>query len=133
MRKIPYLIAIGSLMYLATTTCPEIAYAACVLACFRMDPGIAHWSMVKHLLQYLKGTTSTQSLTSPIQHPTNHLFSNADHRECNNSSRSTSRYLIKVETGAISWSSKLQGIITLSLTEAEYLATVEAGKEIHWM
>jgi len=29
--------------------------------------------------------------------------------------------------------SKLQGIITLSSTEVEYLATVEAGKEIHWM
>ena len=31
------------------------------------------------------------------------------------------------------WSSKLQGIIVLSSTEAEYSATVESGKEIIWM
>jgi len=35
-------------------------------------------------------------------------------------------------TGAISWSSKLQNIM-LSSTEAKYLATVEARKEICWM
>jgi len=57
MQQIPYLATISSLMYLATTTHPDIAYAAGMLACFRMDPGIAHWSVVKHLLQYLKGTT----------------------------------------------------------------------------
>jgi len=33
----------------------------------------------------------------------------------------------------VSWSSKLQGIVALSSTEAEYSAAVEAGKEICWM
>jgi len=35
--------------------------------------------------------------------------------------------------GAIGWSSKLQGTVALSTTEAEYIATVQAGKEITWM
>jgi len=34
---------------------------------------------------------------------------------------------------AIGWSSKRQPFITLSSTEAEYVAAVEAGKEIKWM
>ena len=35
--------------------------------------------------------------------------------------------------GAIGWSSKLQTVVALSSTEAEYMAAVEAGKEIMWM
>lgn len=35
--------------------------------------------------------------------------------------------------GAVNWSTKLQPIVTLSTTEAEYVAAVEAGKEIAWM
>ena len=36
-------------------------------------------------------------------------------------------------TGAVSWSSKLQNVVALSTTEAEYMAAVQAGKEIKWM
>ncbi len=35
--------------------------------------------------------------------------------------------------GAVGWSSKLQGIVAFSTTEAEFIAAVEAGKEIAWM
>ena len=41
--------------------------------------------------------------------------------------------VIKVGTSAVSWSSKLQGIVILSTTEAEYVAAVTVGQEVIWL
>ena len=35
--------------------------------------------------------------------------------------------------GAVGWASKLQPVVAQSTTEAEFVAAVEAGKEICWM
>eukprot|EP00253_Pinus_taeda_P027761 PITA_27761 len=43
--------------------------------------------------------------------------------------RSTSRYVFTLVGGAISWMSKLQNIVALSTTEAEYIAASHACKE----
>jgi hypothetical protein len=60
-------------------------------------------------------------------------FSDADHGGCKDTGRSTGGYLVKIGSGAVSWCSKLQSIVALSTTEAEYIAAVSAGKEIRWM
>jgi hypothetical protein len=36
-------------------------------------------------------------------------------------------------TGAVSWMSRLQSIVALSTTEAEFISAVSAGQEIVWM
>jgi hypothetical protein len=50
--------AIGMLTYLALHTRPDIAFTVNVLAQFNVAPNQAHWSLVKHLLQYLCGLSS---------------------------------------------------------------------------
>jgi hypothetical protein len=42
MENIPYINAVGSLMYLATMTRPDIAYTVGVLARFNSNPGMVH-------------------------------------------------------------------------------------------
>ena len=49
------------------------------------------------------------------------------------SGKSTSAYMVKMETGAVSWSSKLQSIVALSTTEADYVSAVSAGSEAIWI
>jgi hypothetical protein len=41
--------------------------------------------------------------------------------------------VFKVGSEAISWGNKLQPIVTLSTTEAEYMSAVAAGKELCWL
>ena len=53
---VPYLSAIGALMYLTNCTRPDIAFAVNLLARHSSTPAKRHWNGVKHLLRYLKGT-----------------------------------------------------------------------------
>ena len=47
---------IGSLTYVATATCPDIAAAVNMLSKFMTRPGKEHMEGVKRILQYIKGT-----------------------------------------------------------------------------
>ena len=50
-----------------------------------------------------------------------------------NSRKGTTRFIFTLGGIAISWASNLQKIVTLSTTEAESVATTEAGKEMIWL
>ena len=66
MAGVPYLQAVGALLYLAIATCPDIPYAVGVLARYSHNPGPAHWTAVKHLFHYLKGTLDLTLVYSPV-------------------------------------------------------------------
>ena len=51
-----YQSAIGSLMYLSVSTRPDITYAVNTLARFTSKPTKEHWTALKRLLRYLRGT-----------------------------------------------------------------------------
>ena len=133
MRSIPYINAVGALAYLAIATRPDIAYAVAVLARFSQNPGPLHWKAIKHLFRYLKGTLDYRLTYSPSSSSNSDLFvtyTDADHAGNPDNGRSTSGYLVKMGSGAISWQSRLQSLVALSTTEAEYVAATTAGQEI---
>jgi len=134
MKLVPYMNAVGTLMYLATSTRPDIAYTVGVLCRFNTNPGLAHWKAVKHLFRYLKGTLDYELVYAPD--PSGALltsYTDADHGGNPDNGKSTSGYVLQIGTGAVSWSSKLQPTVSLSTTEAEYVAAVHAGKEVVWL
>ena len=49
----PYHEAIGSLMYAAIATRPDIAFTVSALSKLLSNPGIAHWEAVKQVFHYL--------------------------------------------------------------------------------
>ncbi|KAL4016718.1 hypothetical protein IC575_024375 [Cucumis melo] len=54
--EVPYLSAIGALMYLANNIRPDIAFSVNLLARYSSSPTKKHWNGVKHVLHYLRGT-----------------------------------------------------------------------------
>jgi hypothetical protein len=68
MQSVPYVQAVGALMYLAIATWPDIAYAVGVLARFNKDPGLMHWKAVKHLFRYLKGALDYKLTVLAVPH-----------------------------------------------------------------
>ena len=132
MRKVPYQSVVGSLMYAMVCTRPDIAYAVGVVSRFMTNPGKAHWEAVKWILRYLKGT-STSCLCFGSGDPVLQGYTNADYAGDKDRRKSTSGYLMTYAGGAVSWQSRLQKCVSTSTTEAEYIAAVDAGKEVLWM
>src|SRR5882724_3606316 len=94
MKNVPYLAAMGSVMYLTTTTRPDIEYVASALARFGSNPRVAHWNAVKHLLCYLQGTAN-YALTYSPDNTSRELFmafSDVDHSRCRDSRSLTGGY-----------------------------------------
>jgi hypothetical protein len=53
----PYQSAVGALLYLSTTTRPDIAYVVSKVARFNQNPGVQHWIAVKHHLNLFRHIT----------------------------------------------------------------------------
>jgi hypothetical protein len=134
MRDIPYTNVVGALNYLAIATRPDIAYAVGCLARFNANPGPKHWTAAKHLLRYLKGSADLQLTYAPnTPNVPFEMWADADHGGNPDNGRSTTGYVAKMGGGAVSWGSKLQSVVTLSTTEAEYIAATTAGTEVIWL
>ena len=84
------------------------------------------------IFRYLRGTSKV-CLSFGGSEPSLEGYTYSDMARGLDCRKSTSRHLFTFVGGAISWQSKLQKSVSLSTTEAEYIATIEAGKEMLWM
>jgi len=129
-----YATLIGSLMYLALGTRPDIAYSVNKLAQFTHNPKPKHWTAVKRIFRYLKGTRThvlTYGGSDDLLSPKINIYCDADWAS-NADRKSVSGYVITMAGGAVSWSSKKQATIALSTAEAEYIAATHVAKQVLW-
>ena len=88
-----------------------------------------HWSFVKWILRYLRGTT-TKALCFTGSSFSLNGFVDSDLARDVDTRRITIGYVFTVGGTAVSWISRLQKVNALSTTEAEYVAATEASKEM---
>lgn len=132
MKNRPYRELIGSLIYLSNATRPDIVYAANTLSRYCSNPGEEHWQMAKRVIRYLKGTKSYG-----IKYVKNgqrmEAYTDSDWGGDIEDRRSQSGSVLTLASGAISWKSKKQPIVSLSTMEAEYIALSEVSKEVIYL
>ena len=128
--KIPYASAVGSIMYAMVATRPDLAYVVGVVSRYMSNPGRKHWEAVKHILRYLRGTKDARLTFGSNNSTEVEGYTDSDYAGNTDNRKSTSGYVFTYGGGAISWRSKLQECTALSTTEAEYIATSDATKEV---
>ncbi|SCZ93248.1 BZ3500_MvSof-1268-A1-R1_Chr6-2g08557 [Microbotryum saponariae] len=134
--SIPYHAIVGKLLYLSGTTRPDIAFAVSKAARFCNNFKAEHWEALKHILRYLVGTRNFGIQYQKTHQPMSAIlegFVDADHGADPVTRRSVSGYVFTCAGGAISWIAKCQTLVTLSSTEAEYVAMSYAAREGIWL
>ena len=129
--KVLYQSLVGSLLYAAIATRPDISYAVGVVAQFCGSPNQSHLTAAKRISRYLKGTA--QYALSYKKDCDIVGFSDADWAGNLDDRKSISGNLFVYGGGAISWLSKKQPVVALSTSEAEYIALSYAVQEAIWL
>ncbi|GFW74966.1 retrovirus-related Pol polyprotein from transposon TNT 1-94 [Trichonephila clavipes] len=113
---VPYCEAMGSLMFLALVTRPDIAYAVGVLSQVLDKPQQIHWTMVKRIPRYLNGTKKCGIMYLSVSTATLESRSDSYYTGDPLTRGSTSEIVFHYNGGAIAWRSKQQNCIALSTT-----------------
>ncbi|GJU40682.1 zinc finger, CCHC-type containing protein [Tanacetum coccineum] len=130
--QLKYSQAIGSLMYVMTSTRPNIAYVVGKLSKYTSNPNTQHWQAIHRVFKYLKGTVnyglSYSVYPSVLEgYPDATWISNVEVHS------STNVWVFLLEGGAISWASKKKSCIRDSTIESEFVALAAASKEVEWL
>jgi hypothetical protein len=124
---------VGCLMYLIATR-PDMCYSICLIARYMERPTEIHLAAAKRILRYLKGTVNFGILyRRGVLNQELKGWTDSDYAGDVDDRKSTSGYVFKLGSGAISWSSKKQPIVTLSTTEAEFVAAASCACQGVWL
>ncbi|EGD75696.1 hypothetical protein PTSG_12641 [Salpingoeca rosetta] len=125
---------VGSLMYLAVMTRPDIRYATSVLAKQMAAPTKQHLHAARHVLKYLKGQPDLcivyrrQQPQQPQHQQQLTGFADASHNTCPVTSKGHGGFCFTLGGGPVSWSSKQLPLVTASTAETEYVSIATAAQ-----
>ena len=134
--EIPFRQVVGSLVYLADSSRPDISFAVNQLARELSALSMSDWKRAKHVLRYLRGTVNL-GLTYR-RHPASVErkligFCDSDFAGSVETSKSTPVFIILLNGAPFHWKTQLQRHVTVSSTEAELIALCSPSKELAWI
>lgn len=123
---------VGALLWIARCTRPDIAYVVGWLGRHNQQPTIAHLSIGLHTVAYLLNTSHLG-----LHYTAGEMeligYTDSDFAE-DSTRKSTSGYVffLRDSNSPIAWKSKLQSLVTRSVTEAEYVSCSHGCQEATW-
>ena len=120
-------------MWLSISTRPDIANAVQAIARYCTAPRVIHWKTALGIFEYINGTTSEYGITfqrGTLSSISLEVFADADYASKATDRRSVSGGLIMCGGAGVCWLSRTQKCVTLSTSEAEYVALGDALKEL---
>ena len=145
-----YQAVVGSLMYAALATWPDISCAVTALSQYNSQPFTSHMTAAKRVLQYLKSTANFRlhftgngngiGIGNGIGvrigiNLGNSLVGYSDSDWANDSADRNLQegHVFLASDGAISWQFRKQSLIAMSTLKAEFIACSEASREVIWL
>jgi hypothetical protein len=153
-----YQSAVGSIMYAANVSRPDISYSLSVLARFLTNPDERHQAALQRVNDYLAytshyaityraddlafqafrtgtatATASTITSDTGVEDGTLRGYVDASYASCPDTRRSRTGYVFFLAGGPVAWGSKRQSCVAKSSTEAEYIGLSDAGGDALWL
>ena len=151
MNGLSYRSVLGSVLYISTSTRPDIAFAVNNVARHVTGLGPPHVRALLRIVKYLNGTQSWgiryqcpkppispmqtqgyQAATHPCDPDRQHLmrcYCDADYAQSSDR-KSTTGYTVIMNGGPVCWRSTRQKIIAQSTAESEIISATDAGKDV---
>jgi hypothetical protein len=121
---------IGSVLFAAISTRPDIAFSVSRLARFNLNPSKTHHMAADRVILYLYKTRSYAIRLGGMRKIETFLTSSDSSFADNTLDRKSSQGMImRLFGGTIAWKASKQATVTTSSTEAELLALSQAAKE----
>ena len=116
----PYRELVGSLLYAAKATRPDIAHAVGVLTRYLIAPTSQHVNAAKHVLRYIQGTLDYHVCYGSQDELT--AWADSDWAGDLATRKSTTGFVIMLSGGPVAYASTLQRTVALSSAAAEYIS-----------
>ena len=116
-------------MWLVVMSRPDITNAVRAVSRHSNNPAERHWKAVLQIIRYLLGTKDLSLTFEWGSRLEISVFAGANYAEKADDRRSVSGVALTVGRSSVSWFSSTQKIVTLSTTEAEYVALGDGVKE----
>ena len=123
---------IGNLLYL-TASRPDISYSVGVCVRYQPNPKESNIIALKRIIKYVKATTDFGVWYSKNTNDVLAGYSDANWAGNADDRKSTSGGCFYVGNNLIPWMNKNQNSISLSTTEAEYIAVGSCSTQFLWM